>query len=283
MILPFGSSVYNPNLTRNHQTGTSYAISDSDRGKVIEFANATSSTIVAATIAQAGTSSQFADGWFCYLHNSGSNAVQVTPTTSTIGGCASMFMPAGSNALIYSDGSNYQVIVDGTTVTNVGAGFWGCGFTQQTIIGATSSSSFIGSSNGVRAQMFSLDQPIPVSKVNLTIGSTSSGGYAYFGIYDQNKNQIFWTRFLTTTSATLSNSVTSILLLTGVYFYAQGADNTAATSAAFAASNFPSATLNKNLVRQGTCANGISSSSMPATLGTISSTDNAVAYVFFEG
>jgi hypothetical protein len=93
----------------NSQTGTSYAIADSDRGKVITASNAAAQ---AYTIAQAGASSQFVNGWCAEIINISTTVVGVvtiTPTTSTIDGGSTLVLVPGQRAKICSDGTNYQV------------------------------------------------------------------------------------------------------------------------------------------------------------------------------
>lgn len=90
----------------NAQTGTSYAILATDRGKHLTLSNASS---IAATIAQAGGTG-FEDGYFVWIENIGVGAVTLTPTTSTINGAATMVLNSGMAALLFSDGTNYRAI-----------------------------------------------------------------------------------------------------------------------------------------------------------------------------
>lgn len=101
----------------NAQTGTSYAIADGDRGKLITATNAAAQ---AYTIAQAGAASNFQSGWFADIKNISTaqvGVVTITPTTSTINGAASYKLPPGQSARITSDGTNYQVIANGGPTT----------------------------------------------------------------------------------------------------------------------------------------------------------------------
>lgn len=105
----------------NAQTGTTYAIADGDRGKFVTAFNAAAQ---AYSIAQAGTASAFANGWYTTIYNKSTNAlgiVTVTPTTSTINGSATLAIAPGQTATIVSDGTNYQATVSGPgSVTSVG-------------------------------------------------------------------------------------------------------------------------------------------------------------------
>ena len=96
----------------NAQSGTSYAIADGDRGKIITFSNASA---IAVTLAQAGTASNFFGGWYIEIQNIGTvctgGVVTITATGSTImvnGVSVSSFKiyPGQSGDLI-SDGINY--------------------------------------------------------------------------------------------------------------------------------------------------------------------------------
>ena len=93
----------------NAQTGTSYAIVDGDRGKLITASNAAAQ---AYTIAQAGATSAFQAGWYADVRNISTNplgVVTITPSTSTINGLSSLIILPGGNVRIVSDGANYQV------------------------------------------------------------------------------------------------------------------------------------------------------------------------------
>jgi hypothetical protein len=96
----------------NAQTGTTYTVLNADAGKLITFSNAAA---IAVTLPQAGTAN-FAPGnagsIFSVL-NLGAGTVTITPTTSTINGNATLILPTGQAAVIYSDGTNYQVQVGG--------------------------------------------------------------------------------------------------------------------------------------------------------------------------
>jgi hypothetical protein len=93
----------------NPQSGTSYAIADSDRAKLITATNAAAQ---AYSIAQAGAASAFQSGWFTNIQNNSTTAagiVTVAPTISTINGASSLKIYPGQAARITSDGTNYQV------------------------------------------------------------------------------------------------------------------------------------------------------------------------------
>jgi hypothetical protein len=91
----------------NAQTGTSYAIADSDRAKLITASNAGS---LAYSIAQAGAASAFQSGWYVDIKNISTNPagiITVTPATSTVNGAATLQIYPGQSIRIVSDGTNY--------------------------------------------------------------------------------------------------------------------------------------------------------------------------------
>lgn len=88
----------------NNQTGTSYAIQNSDCGNLVTFSNAGT---VTATIAQAGSGGNFISGWSSHLENRGAGAVTVTPSTSTIDGGTSITLSTNQGVVLFSDGTNY--------------------------------------------------------------------------------------------------------------------------------------------------------------------------------
>lgn len=89
----------------NAQVGTSYAIVDGDRGKLVTGTNSSSQ---AYTIAQAGASTTFQSGWYTHVQNKGTGALVITPTTSTICGATTLTIYPGQTQKITSDGTNYQ-------------------------------------------------------------------------------------------------------------------------------------------------------------------------------
>lgn len=90
----------------NAQSGATYTILSSDLSKYVRFTNAGS---VAVTVPQATTT--FGDGfYFYYITNPAGGDVTFTPTTSTIRGASSFVAKAGTNGLIFSDGTNWQII-----------------------------------------------------------------------------------------------------------------------------------------------------------------------------
>jgi len=100
------------------QTGTNYAIVDGDRAKVIYLSNAAAQT---PTLPSAATLTS-SNGWFVTICNIAAGIQTVTPTTSTIGGAASLAIPGGSAARpvcwnAVSDGTNYSLVPAGNNST----------------------------------------------------------------------------------------------------------------------------------------------------------------------
>lgn len=154
---------------RDPQTGTSYAIPDSDRGWTIFASNAAAQSY---TLAQAGAASQFQDGWYVDIENNSVNAaaiVTITPTTSQIcaqGTCAANYkLQPGQFARITSDGTNYQVTFNPiayqlpATPTNITVNAGNLGETKTQTI---ASGSAVSLSNGT---------PANIATITLTAGN----------------------------------------------------------------------------------------------------------------
>ncbi len=93
------------NSPANAQSGTSYTYLTTDRGKTVVRSN--SGTGMTDTLPQA--TSTFGNGWFTWVKNNDATAsIVITPTTSTINGAATYTIPAGFEARISSDGTNYE-------------------------------------------------------------------------------------------------------------------------------------------------------------------------------
>lgn len=91
----------------NAQTGSTYAIVETDQGRLITFAN---SGAVAVSMVEAVTAHNFSDGQRVWIKNIGPGTVTITPTVSTIDGAATLVLLNGWAALIVSDGTNYHSI-----------------------------------------------------------------------------------------------------------------------------------------------------------------------------
>lgn len=139
----------------NAQSGTTYAIVDGDRAKLITATNAAAQ---AYSIAQAGAASAFVSGWFTEIQNNSTNAagiITITPTTSTINGAATLKIQPGQSARIVSDGTNYQV--------------FGTPGTSELVV-STVNNPGSGITNGVTANVTSISVPVGTWEVSGQIG-----------------------------------------------------------------------------------------------------------------
>src|SRR6516225_1529081 len=94
----------------NLRAGTTYTIANADCGTLNNFSNAAS---IAVTFPQAGSGGNFAVGWYNDVCSIGAGTATITPTTSTIGGVATLVLTTNKCARIVSDGTNYQVVTYG--------------------------------------------------------------------------------------------------------------------------------------------------------------------------
>lgn len=89
----------------NAQSGTTYTVASSDLGKLVTFSNTAAQTV---TLPQAG-STGFLAGWYAYFRSNGTGLVTFNTTSSTIGGQSHWYLQNGSNVIVVSDGTNWQV------------------------------------------------------------------------------------------------------------------------------------------------------------------------------
>jgi hypothetical protein len=89
----------------NAQTGTTYTVLSTDSAGIVTLSNSSS---IAVTLPQATGS--FGAGFATTLCDSGTGAVTITPTTSTINGASTYALQQGNCVTPVSDGSNYSVI-----------------------------------------------------------------------------------------------------------------------------------------------------------------------------
>lgn len=89
-------------------TGISDTLAQSDLGRAVTYSNAAS---IAVSLAQAGASSSFLDGWSVHVKNTGAGTLTITPTTSTINGGATLVLAQNLGAFIWSDGTNYHAYI----------------------------------------------------------------------------------------------------------------------------------------------------------------------------
>lgn len=102
----------------NAQTGTTYTVLNSDRGKLVTFLNAAA---IAVTLPQAGTAAAFPSGWYSEFRNISTTVAgiaTITPATSTINGTTSYVLLPGSALRVVSNGTNYLVGTIGALPNN---------------------------------------------------------------------------------------------------------------------------------------------------------------------
>src|SRR5208282_4929070 len=91
----------------NPQSGSTYTIVLSDRGKLVSLAYAGN---VAVTITAGGT---LGAGFYCGVQNQGSGTATLTPASGTINGGGSLALATGTGSLLYCDGSNFEALIGG--------------------------------------------------------------------------------------------------------------------------------------------------------------------------
>lgn len=89
----------------NPQTGGSYTVQYSDWGKIVTRTNG-----VAMSDSLPQATGVFGAGFWCYYQNIGATSVTLTPSTSTINGASSFFLPPGYGVMLASDGTNWQTV-----------------------------------------------------------------------------------------------------------------------------------------------------------------------------
>jgi len=92
-----------PGVPFNAQTGTTYTVLATDRGKLVTTSNASA---IAVTLPQAG-SAGFTNNFYFALRNIGAGAATITPTTSTINLAASITLGTDETVYVYGDNTNY--------------------------------------------------------------------------------------------------------------------------------------------------------------------------------
>jgi hypothetical protein len=272
-------------LGRNAQTGTTYSVQDSDRSTVVTFSN---TAAIAVTLPQAGASSTFIDGWWCWLKNISTGVVTVTPTTSTIDGATIMVMPPGSSALIFSNGTNYQLLNSGSmSSTNYfispGSQMW---------TGAGSGTANVSSANDVDGVLFNLFQAQIVKHIAARVSVGAAGVTGAFGLCDALGNKIFssGSQSLATANTTYALTLTpTYLLLPGAYRFVWTASNTTANFFPFSGFNVGSSLTpiqNANSIKFFKASTAASSGDIPASLGTFTASavamTSGIPFVMFE-
>jgi hypothetical protein len=276
-------------LTRNQQTGTSYAIQDSDRGKIVEIKNSTAATIVAISIAQAGAAGAFADGWSCTIKVIGSNSALLTPTTSTIEGANVLALPPNATCVIYSDGSNFFVC--DPSLAGPTTAF--CTVNELEVnSGSGAGTTGVDVAGNVFGWLLWLKAPKFVKHITFKTSTGVAASTAAVGIFDVNGNKIFSTGAQATASSNLQVSVTlgsTYLFLPGSYRVAWTMSSTSLVIYPASANNVGSSLTsvwNAQSIKWFKASGVASSGDLPASLGTFAasalSMGSAIPFVMFE-
>jgi hypothetical protein len=146
---------------RNAQTGTTYTVLETDRGRHVTLNNASA---VAVTLPQS-TSSAFVNGWEAIFENLGAGTVTITPTTSTINGGASIKLGTGEAVNVTSDGTNYRALGQGAAYTNIN------GLTEDT--GQDGSADFVATAD----TSSTIARKVKMQAVHSPASSSKTGNY----------------------------------------------------------------------------------------------------------
>lgn len=110
------TTTLNARIVTAEKNATPYAVVDGDRAVSLVWTGG----VGAFNLAAAGT---VGADWFCYVRNSGSGDLTVTPPAGTIDGAANKTYPAGASSIIVCDGANYYTLGFGTGSGGGGSGF----------------------------------------------------------------------------------------------------------------------------------------------------------------
>jgi hypothetical protein len=177
----------NQNATAlNAQTGTSYAMLDSDRGKLVTLNNASA---VSVSLPQAGSGAQCVAGWYARLESLGAGVVTITPATSTIDGAASLTLRQFGGVVIISDGANYFT-VRGRVVSAADLSNGTTGTSGSPVVLATSpalTTPNIGAATGASLDLTGGGSSGPAlgtiaNKTRIDISGTSGSEFRFLGV-----------------------------------------------------------------------------------------------------
>lgn len=101
-----GAVVLNTTITRNDQTGTTYAVLATDGGKLDTASNASAIAWSLSAASTTGFTAGFAPDF--YTRSTSTGVLTVTPTTSTIAGLTSLIVQKGQLCETPSDSTNYD-------------------------------------------------------------------------------------------------------------------------------------------------------------------------------
>jgi hypothetical protein len=161
-------------------TGATDTVLADDSGAMTVYNRATA---IAVTLPQAGTAG-FESRWSNHVINIGAGEVTITPTTSTIGGAATLVLKQWEHANIVSDGTNYYAPVSAPPLYKAATWTSAQQLQARTNMGIGPQQFTPVSLNGLTTTSFS----IPAGCRQFTIGfwnlSGSSTGLFYFQLAD---------------------------------------------------------------------------------------------------
>jgi hypothetical protein len=161
-------------------TTTSDTIANTDFNRPITYNNASA---IAVSLAQAGASSQFLDGWSTWLQNIGAGTVTITPATSTINGASTLVLAQNLGAFIWSDGTNYHAYFVPVTKPLLASAATATGLS---LLGAADASAARAAA-GVPGANLLINPDFRINQRGYASGGTIGGAYAY-GMHDRWKS-----------------------------------------------------------------------------------------------
>jgi len=222
--VPGGATV----LQFNNQTGTTYTVQNSDFNKLVTFNNANPQAV---TLPQAGAGGNFLAGWFTSFKNIGSGYVTITPVTSTIETVQAMVMPPGSDATLYSDGTNYFLLRNGAMGFAPGSDFFCSHAGESFPLANGNATTIVGVADQVITVDITVTQPRIVRRILWRVSTGLAASTMAAGFYDGNQNRIVSTGSQATTAPTIFNITfnPTLLLLPGNYIFAYTCNQSSAS------------------------------------------------------
>jgi hypothetical protein len=149
---------------------------------------------------------------------------------------------------------------------------------------AVTETTTLSGANLVRAIQIVLPLRVVVGKLVFEVTTTSASDLCSVGIYDKDKNRLFHSGAVSTTSAEIKdiNLASSVTLEPGVYWSAWTGDNTTFKLRAAVTGTTANAIFRTNSSRCGAAANSSSSGVLPATLGDITGASLNAALIYLE-
>jgi hypothetical protein len=240
------------------------------------------------TIVGTNSSSQIVDASSATLSNN------TTGTAANLSGTPAL--PNGTTATTQSalDGSTQiatDAYADAEAAQNISTGhggFFSAGYEPFDATVVASSDIGIGTANLVKAVQFTLKKWVTINKVVAQIVGTATGTFAV-GIYNAaGTSLLVQANFSTASAAVISNAPVTgsgLTLAPGVYWFVWSCSSTTPTFPVASDGESIIGILNKDTTYVGTAANAMGTGSgtpLPSSLGTITSSAEAMAMAFFH-